>query len=98
MSQCFSFACAILVFLPACVYDVCMDTKRCECEHVAHVDRDERTPNGNPAHAYGVRFAERALETIKTTFGTFAVCRDCARDCHALVTSLSAQSLAPLKR
>jgi hypothetical protein len=54
----------------------------CECEHVAHLDGAKRTPNGNPGHDYGARFAPGYLTEIQTTYGKFRVCRDCATDCH----------------
>ena len=54
--------------------------KACACEHVAHFETGRFTPNGNPGHTYGVRFAQ--LVHVATVFGSFAVCADCARDCH----------------
>lgn len=47
------------------------------------MDREKRTPNGNPGHKYGVRFHELAVVNVKTPYGTFRVCRDCADDCLA---------------
>jgi hypothetical protein len=62
--------------------DHTMIVKACECEHAAHFeDEQARTPNGNPGHKYGVRFAPRAMHVAKTTGGTFTVCRDCFTDC-----------------
>lgn len=51
----------------------------CECEHAAHVDRNRRTPAGNPGHRYGAPFFN--LKRVRTVFGHFDVCEDCARDC-----------------
>lgn len=56
----------------------------CECEHKAHMERDARTPNGNPGHTYQQGFAFRALLAVSTPYGTFAVCLDCAGDCYAM--------------
>ena len=53
----------------------------CECEHAAHFDSDKRTPNGNPAHRFAVRFHSLALTKVKTPYGTFNVCPDCQKDC-----------------
>lgn len=60
-----------------------METKACECEHAAHFHDEGRqlTPNGNPGHKYGVKYALSYIEPRKTVNGTFHVCRDCARDC-----------------
>jgi hypothetical protein len=58
-------------------------TRHCECEHVAHSrNREHLTPNGNPGHKYGVRYALSYLVKVKTTYGTFEVCKDCADDCY----------------
>jgi hypothetical protein len=54
----------------------------CLCEHIAHSDRNERTPNGNPGHTYGARYHPTFLVNVKTPYGTFLVCKDCAKDCH----------------
>lgn len=58
-----------------------MMTRLCECEHAAHFERDKRTPNGNPGHKWGAKFATRV--PVKTPYGTFHVCVDCASDCLA---------------
>jgi len=62
-----------------------MITKSCECEHSSHFYRTggERTlsPYGNPTHKYGVKFNSTILRGVKTPFGTFNVCKDCATDC-----------------
>jgi len=52
----------------------------CECEHIAHCEKNERTPNGNPGHDYGASFAQ--LEAVQTWYGAFFVCKDCAEDCY----------------
>jgi hypothetical protein len=59
--------------------------KPCECEHAAHF-AECLTPNGNLGHQYGKRFATTFLSALKTTGGTFTVCRDCAADCMVAVT------------
>ena len=56
---------------------------KCQCEHIAHVKKDKRTPNGNPGHRYGVDFNTLYITTVKTHYGTFTICRDCERDCIA---------------
>jgi hypothetical protein len=54
--------------------------KQCECEHIAHFpDEQAKTPNGNIGHSYGKPTGE--LTPIKTEWGTFKVCLDCASDC-----------------
>ena len=35
-----------------------MPTK-CQCEHAAHLEEDQRTPCGNPGHKYGAGFRRR---------------------------------------
>lgn len=53
---------------------------KCECEHAAHFhDEGKKTPFGNPGHKYGQDFHK--LESVKTPYGTFKVCVDCAVDC-----------------
>jgi hypothetical protein len=67
--------------------DMDTDLKPCECEHAAHFFDDgprQHTPHGNPGHVYGTRFVPRVLSPLKTTYGTFTVCADCASDCLAL--------------
>jgi hypothetical protein len=54
----------------------------CECEHVSHFEHDKRSPNGNPTHKYGQKFYEHHMTIVKTEYGTFHVCKDCANDCH----------------
>ena len=56
----------------------------CECEHVCHMDTSKRSPLGNPGHKYGAKFHSLYCEQIKTPYGTFRVCRDCAKDCYAM--------------
>jgi len=55
----------------------------CKCEHEAHFDRKKRTPDGNPTHKYGMRYAMSYLRRVQTPYGIFTVCRDCAEDCYA---------------
>lgn len=55
-----------------------MTTRPCQCEHVAHFERQKRTPNGNPAHSYGKKFAERVLVRMNLSY---EVCKDCSEDC-----------------
>lgn len=69
--------------------DTDMNTKPCGCEHTAHFFGStldgprQHTPHGNPGHAYGTRFVLRVLAPLKTAYGTFTVCADCASDCLA---------------
>jgi hypothetical protein len=60
-----------------------MHVEPCRCEHIAHTAREARTPNGNPGHSYGVRFSPSLLRDLKTPYGVFRVCADCADDCLA---------------
>lgn len=66
----------------------------CQCEHVAHTEREKRpqplTPNGNVSHAYGARFHDNYLGGVETPFGVYVVCKDCARDCMAEYTGIIA--------
>lgn len=60
-----------------------METKPCECEHACHFpDEHKLSPNGNPGHRYGAKFAPRYLVAVTTPWGTFLVCKDCDKDCH----------------
>ena len=54
-------------------------SKECQCEHIAHFVHEELTPNGNPGHKHGTRVY--TLIPIKTEYGIFMVCEDCAQDC-----------------
>ena len=54
---------------------------KCQCEHIAHLDRDARPPDGNLGHKYGAGCLK--LRRVQTIYGTFAVCADCFRDCYA---------------
>lgn len=53
--------------------------KNCQCEHISHLDKNEKTPNGNPGHKYGAKFYD--LRSVKTPYGIFHVCADCENDC-----------------
>lgn len=56
----------------------------CECEHAAHMHDEEprkNTPNGNPGHRYAQIFSPLYILKVRTEFGTFRVCKDCAKDC-----------------
>jgi len=56
----------------------------CECEHVCHEHGGpfKLSPNGNPGHKYGAsKFAAGFIIPVKTSCGTFNVCKDCAEDC-----------------
>ena len=63
---------------------------KCQCEHAAHFLEHERvqrvpaplTPNGNPGHRYGQDFSDLFIVGVRTPYGTFSVCKDCARDCY----------------
>lgn len=57
----------------------------CQCEHRAHAAQPHNwmTPNGNPGHKYGVAFDRQQVVEVKTPFGRFTVCKDCAADCLA---------------
>lgn len=54
---------------------------RCECEHISHTEPSKFTPKGDVGHAYGDTFG--SLARVKTSYGTFSVCEDCADDCVA---------------
>lgn len=59
----------------------------CECEHAAHFPEDAypnivKTPNGNHAHNYGAIFLHAGIVGVRTPYGVFHVCRDCAGDCY----------------
>jgi len=58
-----------------------MRQHRCQCEHIAHFDTTKQTPNGNPAHPYEINYFESYLTRINTNYGTYLVCKDCAKDC-----------------
>ena len=60
-----------------------MNMCKCECEHASHFDHSKFSPNGNPNHKYGIKYNDKFIQSIKTPFGTFNVCRDCAKDCYA---------------
>lgn len=49
-----------------------MTADRCECEHADHFGTEPDTPTG---HTYGAN--EPAVADVKTTFGTFSLCRPC---------------------
>jgi hypothetical protein len=55
-------------------------SQNCQCEHIAHLEKSRRTPNGNPGHKYGAQFMR--LKEVKTAYGTFHICLDCWQDCH----------------
>lgn len=56
---------------------------RCQCEHVSHFANQnaDLTTSSPEGHAYGVDFAARHIEPVKTPFGTFAVCPACRETC-----------------
>lgn len=54
---------------------------KCECEHDAHFEKNKRTPNGNPGHNYQSEYFENYMRTVRTPYGSFLVCKDCAEDC-----------------
>lgn len=56
---------------------------RCECEHLAHLEKGIITPNGNPGHKYGATFSQLHMQVVETPYGSFYVCSDCAHDCLA---------------
>ena len=67
-------------------------THACDCEHACHFpcaceDATHTScvssPNGNPGHRYGVRFARDRMESVSTIYGTMLVCPDCAEECLA---------------
>ena len=53
---------------------------KCQCEHIAHFEIAEKTPNGNPGHIYGTDFLKGLVRVI-TKYSSFYVCLDCADDC-----------------
>lgn len=58
--------------------------EKCECENVCHFDANEGSPNGNPGHLYGIKFYGAYMRTVRTSYGEFRVCKDCAEDCLAV--------------
>ena len=63
--------------------------KTCECEHVGHTEPGEHTPNGNPGHKYLAKYHDSYVKRVKTPYGVFQLCRDCAEDCyHTYIASL----------
>jgi hypothetical protein len=63
---------------------------KCECEHRAHFDKRERTPNGNPTHKYATQYHESYMRKKKTEWGTFNVCKDCSKDCYQMYHTIGA--------
>src|SRR5262245_35788197 len=61
------------------------EKRQCECEHIAHFEKERRTPNGNPGHKYGAEFYQHATCSKKTTYGTMWFCVDCTVDCQNLM-------------
>lgn len=74
-----------------------MNKHGCQCEHACHMHGDRASahfggleenaprklsPNGNPSHRYGTEFFDGAMSRVRTEYGTFIVCNDCAEDCH----------------
>ena len=63
-----------------------MEMKMCECEHTSHFwgkgEPRVYSPNGNPNHRSGIKYAETYLVDVQTPMGTFKVCKDCAKDCY----------------
>lgn len=61
--------------------------RRCECEHIAHASSEypleikALTPNGNPGHEFYTQFNERAIVHVRSPYGIYRVCKDCAADC-----------------
>lgn len=53
----------------------------CMCDHSSHFNKEERTPNGNPAHKFGQPFHLFAIKIVPTPYGEYHVCKDCADDC-----------------
>ena len=66
---------------PAATQDSPMLLPKCECEHLAHFDRDARTSSMNPGHSYGRRFAPGDMREVRTEFGAFQVCKECSDVC-----------------
>lgn len=52
-----------------------MTEVHCQCEHVSHIEPDRH----NVAHEYYAPVP--SVQPVKTPFGTFHVCTDCAGDC-----------------
>lgn len=52
--------------------DVQVMTNPCECEHADHFD-------DCPSHPYGKECDLERMTFVRTPFGTFTVCVDCAR-------------------
>lgn len=54
----------------------------CQCEHIAH-DGYEPTPNGLKGHPDNHEVDALATRKVKTPYGTYTVCLDCASDCYS---------------
>jgi hypothetical protein len=50
----------------------------CECEHAIHF----RPHAGAESHIYGKHVGEHNLTAVKTTFGTFNICKVCHNTCY----------------
>jgi len=58
-----------------------METKQCQCEDSTHFEdgAPERLEQRYQAHVYG---AVDVTTDVRTSFGTFAVCRECIQRGH----------------
>jgi len=61
--------------------DFWVEMRPCQCEHIAHCQRDRFTPNAKPGHRYQARFMYEKLVAVKTPYGVYRVCKDCEMDC-----------------
>lgn len=52
----------------------------CECDNLAHLHTNQRTPNDNPGHGFLARFVN--LEQIRVGGKFVLVCKDCEKDCY----------------
>ena len=52
----------------------------CQCENLCHCH--DESPD-KPGHEYGATFDVEDLTEVRTIFGRFVVCVDCARTCLA---------------
>lgn len=62
-------------------------SRKCECSQEAHFhgtdgEPNALTPNGNPGHLYGAKYAAGYLYTFRTMYRLLVICKDCAQDCY----------------
>lgn len=66
----------------------------CECEHVAHLDVFPQQAVGHAHHAYMELFECNDLVHVKTVYGTFRMCKDCATNYRQAEKEIAKQRAA----